>query len=51
MFESAVMAFGEMMTLDAAGLHITPTGRPLTRVIARHFDAYGLSATGHSSAV
>ena len=33
------------------GLEIPEKGRPLTRMIARHFDAYDLSKAGHSSAI
>ncbi|MCT8161769.1 oxygen-independent coproporphyrinogen III oxidase [Pseudoruegeria sp. SHC-113] len=32
-------------------LDILPEGRPLTRMVARAFDAYDLSRAGHSSAV
>ena len=31
-------------------LHIRPEGRPLTRMIARHFDAYEMAQSGHSTA-
>ncbi len=37
--------------LRGSVLTIPPGARPLARVIARHFDAYDLSATGHSHAV
>ncbi len=43
--------FGRFVTLDAQGLSIVPDGRPLTRMIARGFDAYDMAATGHSTAV
>jgi oxygen-independent coproporphyrinogen-3 oxidase len=43
--------FGDYVDLDAQGLTIRPEGRPLTRMIARRFDAYELSKAGHSSAV
>ena len=51
MLASAAAAFGEMVVLDDTGLRIPERARPLTRMIARHFDAYGMSKAGHSSAV
>lgn len=44
-------AFPEMVKLEANRLEIFQEGRPLTRMIARHFDAYALAASGHSHAV
>ena len=43
--------FEGFVDLTDARLHIRPEGRPLTRMIARGFDAYDLSKAGHSSAV
>lgn len=43
--------FGDMVSLDETGFAIPERGRPLTRMIARAFDAYDLSKAGHSSAV
>jgi oxygen-independent coproporphyrinogen-3 oxidase len=43
--------FGRFVTLDADGLAIVPEGRPLTRMIARDFDAYDMAVTRHSTAV
>lgn len=43
--------FAGFVELSAEGLTITRHGRPLTRMIARDFDAYDLSTAGHSSAV
>jgi len=40
-----------MVTLDAEGLSIHPHGRPLTRMIARAFDAYDQTKAQHSAAV
>ncbi|WP_258292283.1 hypothetical protein, partial [Escherichia marmotae] len=34
-FAPVAAHFGEMVEADAAGLRITPKGRPLTRMIAR----------------
>ncbi|MGB5557974.1 MAG: oxygen-independent coproporphyrinogen III oxidase [Paracoccaceae bacterium] len=44
-------AFPGVVTLTANRLEIRPEGRPLTRMIARHFDAYSLAESGHSPAV
>ncbi|QIE42711.1 oxygen-independent coproporphyrinogen III oxidase [Rhodobacteraceae bacterium SC52] len=43
--------FGAYVTLTDKGLAIPEKGRPLTRMIARAFDAYEMAVTGHSSAV
>lgn len=43
--------FGAFVTLTDEGLSIAAEGRPLTRIIARAFDAYEMAVTGHSSAV
>ena len=51
MFAECADHFGEMVELSADGLRIPVKGRPLTRMIARHFDAYDLSKAGHSSAI
>lgn len=51
LFAPVAAHFGEMVRLDADGLSILPQGRPLTRIIARSFDAYDLSKAGHSSAI
>jgi oxygen-independent coproporphyrinogen-3 oxidase len=39
------------LTLNATGLSIPLESRPLTRMIARHFDAYEMDEKGHSSAI
>lgn len=51
MFAATARAFPNMLTISAAGLTIKPEARPLTRMIARSFDAYDLSKAGHSSAI
>jgi len=51
MFRAAADHFGDMVRLDDFGLSIPERGRPLTRIIARMFDAYDLSKAGHSSAI
>jgi len=44
-------AFAGVVVLTGDGLFIPPDARPLTRIIARSFDAYDLSKAGHSSAI
>ena len=51
MFDRARGEFGNMVTVSAAGIAIPAEARPLTRMIARAFDAYDLSKAGHSPAV
>jgi oxygen-independent coproporphyrinogen-3 oxidase len=43
--------FDGMLTLDASGLSIPPDARPLTRVVARAFDAFDQTLARHSAAV
>ena len=51
MFGAAAEAFGGMVRLDAEGLSIPMQGRPLTRMIARVFDAYDQAKAQHSAAI
>ena len=51
LFAPVVRQFGDFVRVDRAGLAITPAGRPLTRMIARMFDAYEMAASGHSPAI
>ncbi|TQS71641.1 oxygen-independent coproporphyrinogen III oxidase [Rhodobacteraceae bacterium] len=51
MLADCASRFEDCVRLSASGLEIAPKGRPLTRLIARHFDAYDLSKAGHSSAI
>ena len=44
-------AFPGMVLLSKDTLKVTKQGHPLARMIARHFDAYAVSETGHSHAV
>ena len=44
-------AFENLLVLDENGLFVPPDARPLTRIVARSFDAYELSSAGHSSAI
>jgi|SRR6056297_1928026 len=43
--------FDGFVDVTPSGLSIRPEGRPLTRMIARAFDAYEIEADGHSPAV
>ncbi|MDX2484401.1 MAG: oxygen-independent coproporphyrinogen III oxidase [Pseudodonghicola sp.] len=51
MFDAAEGAFPDMLTRHGNTLEIKPEAHPLTRMIARSFDAYDLSKAGHSSAI
>jgi oxygen-independent coproporphyrinogen-3 oxidase len=51
LLQVAKTAFGDMVTLDDAGLTIPPRARPLTRMIARAFDEYDHAKAQHSAAV
>lgn len=51
LFAAADRAFPGVLHITKDALCIPPDARPLTRVIARSFDAYDLSKAGHSSAI
>ena len=51
MFAPLVTAFEGMIKRSAGGLMIRPEGRPLTRMIARAFDAYDQTKAQHSAAI
>ena len=51
MFAAVSEQFGTMVTLSETGLMIPERARPLTRMIARAFDAYDMTKARHSSAV
>jgi oxygen-independent coproporphyrinogen-3 oxidase len=51
MFRQAADSFDGMVTVTDKGLSIRPEGRPLTRMIARAFDAYDQTKAQHSAAV
>lgn len=51
LLSDAASAFEGQVELTPDRLHIRPAGRPLTRIIARHFDAYDMTGVGHSSAI
>ena len=43
--------FGDIVELTSDRFLIRQEGQPLTRIIARHFDAYDMSNAGHASAI
>jgi len=49
-FEQVNARFENILNVTETGLIIPPEARPLTRMIAREFDTYSLSDTGHSYA-
>ncbi len=51
LFANAARAFDGMVRLDDSGLTILPQGKPLTRMIARAFDAYDQTKAQHSAAI
>jgi len=51
MLDRVASEFPGLLKVDQTGLFVPPEARPLTRMIARSFDAYELSKAGHSSAI
>jgi oxygen-independent coproporphyrinogen-3 oxidase len=51
LYAPAKAEFASMLQHTSNGLYIPVEARPLTRMIARAFDAYDLSKAGHSSAI
>lgn len=51
LFNAATRAFPGVLRVTGQSLTIPVDARPLTRIIARSFDAYDLSKAGHSSAI
>ena len=51
LFRTAAAGFEDMVRLENGVLSIPEKGRPLTRMIARAFDAYDQSKAQHSAAV
>lgn len=51
MYDQANRDFDGLLQITSQGLYIPEHARPLTRMIARSFDAYDLSKAGHSSAI
>ncbi|WP_298839919.1 oxygen-independent coproporphyrinogen III oxidase [uncultured Roseobacter sp.] len=51
LLSGAAGQFGDTVRLTDAGLRIAEDARPLTRIIARYFDAYDMSEQAHASAI
>src|SRR6056297_2880141 len=51
MLDRTASEFPGLLKVDDNGLFIPMEARPLTRMIARSFDAYELAKAGHSSAI
>ena len=51
LFQRAAREFGDMVQVSDEGFRIPDRARPLTRMIARAFDAYDHAKAKHSSAV
>ena len=51
LFSAAAEAFDGFVRRTPQGIEILQEGRPLTRMIARAFDAYEMDTAGHSPAV
>ncbi|MBN8633095.1 MAG: oxygen-independent coproporphyrinogen III oxidase [Rhodobacterales bacterium] len=51
LFHAAAAEFGDMVRVCEDGFTITDRARPLTRMIARAFDAYDSAKAKHSSAI
>ncbi len=51
MFDNVERQFPDVAIRNSHGLFLPQDARPLTRMVARCFDAYGMSASGHSSAI
>jgi oxygen-independent coproporphyrinogen III oxidase len=51
LFKAAKDEFGDMVSVTREGLFIPERARPLTRMIARAFDAYDSAMARHSSAI
>ncbi len=51
LLKDAAAEFPKMTRISPDGFEILPEARPLTRMIARSFDAYEMKAEGHSSAI
>ncbi|HMS95675.1 MAG TPA: oxygen-independent coproporphyrinogen III oxidase [Tabrizicola sp.] len=51
LFQAAAGAFGDMVRITEEGLFIPDSARPLTRMIARAFDAYDHAGAKHSAAI
>lgn len=51
LLRSAADQFGDVLRFRSGRLVIPPEAQALTRIVARHFDAYDMSSAGHASAI
>lgn len=51
LFDKAAAEFPDILNIASGVLSVPVEARPLTRMIARSFDAYDMSKAGHSSAI
>ncbi|MFK7744451.1 MAG: oxygen-independent coproporphyrinogen III oxidase [Roseobacter sp.] len=51
LMSGAAAHFGDLVVLTPDALRVKREGQPLTRIIARHFDAYDVASAGHASAI
>jgi oxygen-independent coproporphyrinogen-3 oxidase len=51
MFSKFMAQFPDVLALESNALVIPEPARPLTRMIARAFDAYDMSKAQHSAAI
>jgi oxygen-independent coproporphyrinogen III oxidase len=51
LFALAARTFGDMLRVTSAGIAVPDKARPLTRMIARAFDAYDVTEGRHSPAI
>ena len=51
LLSDAAAHFGDLVDFSNDRLRIPPETTPLTRIIARHFDAYDMASAGHASAI
>jgi oxygen-independent coproporphyrinogen-3 oxidase len=51
MFQEVAKSFPAVLDVTADALRIPPQARPLTRMVARAFDAYDMDQGSHSSAI
>ncbi len=51
LLSSAAAYFGDIVELTSGTFSIQSDAQPLTRIVARYFDAYDMSNAGHASAI
>ncbi|MEM6888043.1 MAG: oxygen-independent coproporphyrinogen III oxidase [Pseudomonadota bacterium] len=51
LLRSAADHFGDVVSYRSGRFVLQPEAQALTRIVARHFDAYNMSSAGHASAI